>query len=331
MGPVIEFDILGNGGDALRTWTFGRTLAPQAFQLLGLASAPRSRTPILLRRRLDCQITPTMSPRSRRIVLIAFIVPFGACILLLRHRAGLAASHPLWSIDPSSDRRTLAVLDHIVTPRNTTLSGVVHFDDSVYHRLATSSPPFPLLPPTPHPISILIKQAKHRWESRVAAQSTSLLQAKAEYRRRHGRHPPKGFDEWYTWARSKGVKMLDEYDSIYRAVEPYFALPPDVFRKRVKALADFSTKWKDVRRGSHLCARWPRKVILHGGRAPSSYRSETADLRSSGPKRLGRPDPSKRQSCSNPSRLSCPTWTSPSPSTTIRVRLGKVFLLGTSH
>ena len=48
-----------------------------------------------------------------------------------------------------------------------------------------------------HPIKDLIENATRQWEEKVGRQSKTLEQAVAEYKRRNGFSPPKGFDRWY--------------------------------------------------------------------------------------------------------------------------------------
>jgi hypothetical protein len=47
-----------------------------------------------------------------------------------------------------------------------------------------------------HPIFDLIEHAEKEWQTKIARQSKSLDEAVAEYRRRYGRSPPRGFDRW---------------------------------------------------------------------------------------------------------------------------------------
>lgn len=54
----------------------------------------------------------------------------------------------------------------------------------------------PLEEGKPHPIPALMKRAKQQWADLKARQSTTFAEAVAEYKRRHGRNPPKGFDKW---------------------------------------------------------------------------------------------------------------------------------------
>jgi hypothetical protein len=52
-----------------------------------------------------------------------------------------------------------------------------------------------------HPIYQLIHDARKAWDEKVSRQSNTLKEAVAEYKRRHNRAPPKGFDRWwrYIW------------------------------------------------------------------------------------------------------------------------------------
>lgn len=77
-------------------------------------------------------------------------------------------------------------------------------------------------------------------------QSKTLPQAVAEYKRRYGRPPPRGFDQWWKFARRNNIIIVDDvcmttyryqvadeqYDQIHRDTEPFFALSPKLFRQR---------------------------------------------------------------------------------------------------
>lgn len=53
------------------------------------------------------------------------------------------------------------------------------------------------LPVTSHPIYQLIRDAREAWNAKVERQSRTLKEADQEYRRRNGRAPPRGFDQWW--------------------------------------------------------------------------------------------------------------------------------------
>jgi hypothetical protein len=65
------------------------------------------------------------------------------------------------------------------------------------------------LPVTAHPIVQLTEHARKEWDSKVARQSKTLLQAVNEYKKRNrGRAPPKGFDKWWKLVKSVALHFL---------------------------------------------------------------------------------------------------------------------------
>src|SRR5690606_31319995 len=72
--------------------------------------------------------------------------------------------------------------------------------------------------------------------------SRTLKEACAEYKRRYGRRPPKGFEKWqgyfinvnkvvlnyirWAYVQKYQVQLPDEYDQIHRDLEPFFAFEP---------------------------------------------------------------------------------------------------------
>ena len=94
---------------------------------------------------------------------------------------------------------------HNSTGRNYSIhpSGHLYVFPSALHPSSESSPysaleaaRLPLAHTMRHPIRDLISNATREWEKKLARQSKTLEQAVREYRRRHGRRPPKGFDDW---------------------------------------------------------------------------------------------------------------------------------------
>lgn len=51
-------------------------------------------------------------------------------------------------------------------------------------------------PNGPHPIFKLIRDAEVAWKNKHRRASKTLKEAVAEYKRRYGRDPPRGFDHW---------------------------------------------------------------------------------------------------------------------------------------
>ena len=88
----------------------------------------------------------------------------------------------------------------------------------------------------PHPIPRLMAEAEEKWEMLLARQSNSLDEAVAEYQRRYNRNPPKGFDLWYSFARSRNFDLIDEFDIIDEDLLPFRAFSPSDFRRRAHAI-----------------------------------------------------------------------------------------------
>jgi hypothetical protein len=99
-----------------------------------------------------------------------------------------------------------------------------------------------LLSPTTedsHPIARLINDANSQFDKKRAGQSKSLKEVVQEYRRRYGMPPPPHFDKWFQFAQEKGVQLIDEYDTIYNSLLPFWALSPKVIRERAQETLGF--------------------------------------------------------------------------------------------
>ncbi|KAK1751586.1 hypothetical protein QBC47DRAFT_425223 [Echria macrotheca] len=95
-------------------------------------------------------------------------------------------------------------------------------------------------PKASHPIWHLTTQAEREFEQTKARQSKTLRDAVAEYRRRYGGlAPPPNFDKWWAYAQSKGVVLVDEFDSIYDLLLPFWGLQPATVRARAKEALGF--------------------------------------------------------------------------------------------
>ena len=99
----------------------------------------------------------------------------------------------------------------------------------------------PLFPPSSlsHPIHKLVAEADGNFQTVLSRQSRSLSDAVAEYRRRYKIPPPPNFDKWYNFATRKGVQLVDEYDTIYHSLLPFWALKPSVIRERTREVMGF--------------------------------------------------------------------------------------------
>jgi hypothetical protein len=90
-----------------------------------------------------------------------------------------------------------------------------------------------------HPIPQLMEDAQRQFGDKLARQSTTLGEAVIEYRRRYNREPPKGFDDWWDFAKSFNVQMVDEYDILMEDLAPFYELSGVEIRRRVEQVCLF--------------------------------------------------------------------------------------------
>ena len=56
--------------------------------------------------------------------------------------------------------------------------------------------------------------------------------AAQEYRRRRGRHPPPGFDIWFSFAKERGALIVEDFfDQIYDDLGPFWGVDAALIRK----------------------------------------------------------------------------------------------------
>lgn len=87
-------------------------------------------------------------------------------------------------------------------------------------------------PPIVHPIPKLMSRAKEQFDLKLKSQSKTLSQAVTEYKRRYKMHPPKGFDDWFQFAKDNKVDMIDEYDQLMKDLEPFHQFTGAQVRER---------------------------------------------------------------------------------------------------
>ena len=85
-----------------------------------------------------------------------------------------------------------------------------------------------------HPIELLVEHAKAKHANMHKRQSKTLDEAVTEYKRRYSREPPPGFDQWYKAAVDANVAIIDEYDTVMAAFEPFWSLSSKEIRARVQ-------------------------------------------------------------------------------------------------
>ena len=92
--------------------------------------------------------------------------------------------------------------------------------------------------PKYHPIPDLIEEAETQYRNKVDRQSKTLKAAVIEYRRRYKREPPRGFDDWWEFAKGVDFVMVDEFDGLFEDFEPFWSLSGDeVFRRSLQVRA----------------------------------------------------------------------------------------------
>ncbi|KAJ5204896.1 uncharacterized protein N7498_005775 [Penicillium cinerascens] len=85
-----------------------------------------------------------------------------------------------------------------------------------------------------HPVAQLVSDATKVFNKTLQHQSKSLAEAVTEYQRRYKMPPPPHFDEWYRFATSRKTVLIDEFDTIYNTLLPFWGLTPSVLRSRVR-------------------------------------------------------------------------------------------------
>lgn len=87
-------------------------------------------------------------------------------------------------------------------------------------------------PPIHHPIPRLMADAREQYDRKIRRQSKTLEQAVAEYEKRYQRAPPRGFDEWFTFAKANDAIIIDEYDQLNRDLDRFWMFSGEELRRR---------------------------------------------------------------------------------------------------
>lgn len=85
-----------------------------------------------------------------------------------------------------------------------------------------------------HPVAKLVFDASQAFNETIDRQSKSLDEAVTEYRRRYSMPPPPYFDKWYEFAKERETILIDEFDTIYHSILPFWGLSPRTIRSRVR-------------------------------------------------------------------------------------------------
>jgi hypothetical protein len=97
----------------------------------------------------------------------------------------------------------------------------------------------PKISHTSHPMWSLISSAQNDFEKVKARQSKTLSAAVKEYRRRYGIPPPPNFDKWYNFAVANDFQLIDEFDTIYDTMTPFWGMKPFTIRERAREALGF--------------------------------------------------------------------------------------------
>ncbi|CAJ2510135.1 Uu.00g060350.m01.CDS01 [Anthostomella pinea] len=82
-----------------------------------------------------------------------------------------------------------------------------------------------------HPVAVLIQNAKSEFDVMLQKQSTTYAAAHDEYQRRYGVNPPLGFEAWYEFAKLHQSPIVDEFDTVYTSISPFWRLSGQEFRR----------------------------------------------------------------------------------------------------
>ncbi|KAK3492141.1 uncharacterized protein B0T23DRAFT_316038 [Neurospora hispaniola] len=78
--------------------------------------------------------------------------------------------------------------------------------------------------PGQHPVAQLMEKAKADFDSMLSRQSKTYEAAVEEYKRRYKVEPPPGFRGWYDFAVKSQSPIIDDFDTIYHSVSPFWKL-----------------------------------------------------------------------------------------------------------
>ncbi|CDM33803.1 Lipopolysaccharide-modifying protein [Penicillium roqueforti FM164] len=95
------------------------------------------------------------------------------------------------------------------------------------------------LPEKEHPITRLVGNAQQDFNHAQSRQSKTLAEAVTEYKRRYNMHPPPFFDKWFEFAQSRNVQLIDDFDTIYHTLLPFWGVKPRTIRERARETLGF--------------------------------------------------------------------------------------------
>ncbi|KAI0451263.1 hypothetical protein F5B21DRAFT_487786 [Xylaria acuta] len=191
--PRIDvIDTLTLGSVKALTWYFTSQLARNSSWVVATTAGTFS---LLATQNPFAQQTGTRSFMT----VVASLVSLGQTVSLLPKQATMRST--LWVLAFLPVLTYLANLNAIRIARS---SALVHFEK--------------------HPVEVLTREAKANFDSLLRSQSKTYPAAYAEYQRRYGFDPPRGFEEWYKFAQSYQSPVIDEFDIVSEGITPFLKL-----------------------------------------------------------------------------------------------------------
>ena len=77
-----------------------------------------------------------------------------------------------------------------------------------------------------------MEEAEDAYRAKLSGQSKTLEAAVQQYKKRYQQDPPRGFDEWWAFAKKNNVKMVDEYDGLMDDLRPFWEISGEELRRR---------------------------------------------------------------------------------------------------
>ncbi|KAG6896300.1 hypothetical protein C0992_009253 [Termitomyces sp. T32_za158] len=228
---------------------------------------------VISKRRLQPRIRTNVrliyGPRiiRRRLVDLIAIVALSLLVQRLFHFGLFGFSHKPPNVGERIRRRKSPTCERVGRPDDETPISA--------HHIYSSSGLLHVNPDGIHPILALIKDAEDEWDGKLDRASRTLEEAVSEYKRRYRRDPPLGFDDWWDFAQEMENRLPDEYDTIYRELEPFWGMNPVDLAKIQAELetrrVDTFTISKNATHDTNLIAtsfsdpeNWQRNDLLHG-------------------------------------------------------------------
>ncbi|RBQ71330.1 hypothetical protein FVER14953_00149 [Fusarium verticillioides] len=75
-----------------------------------------------------------------------------------------------------------------------------------------------------HPVKLLTQEAAPIFKRKLLNQSRTYPAAVKEYKHRYGLDPPPGYEAWFQYALKHNSPIIDEFDTIHRAISPFLKL-----------------------------------------------------------------------------------------------------------